>query len=539
MLRLLGPLDLVDRNGDSHPIPGRRAQCLLALLALADGRTVSSDALIEAVWADRLPNRPAAALQTQVFRLRKLLQFPGAPQIHTATSGYSMEASDGPSDAVRLEQLLACAANAPPAEAVRLLEEALSLWRGVPFIGMEDVDELRGEQQRLVELHAQTIEQHAGALANSGRAHLALARLEPFVASNPIRPQGTAILMRAYIHCGREGDAMRVFERHRRELVEQLGIDPSPEVRALERTLFEGGSRRSDGATTSDGSAQTPFAPFDQLSIHRVSVAGTAPLGWGEIGNGPPVVVPPAWVSHLSVIAAGRDPRSALLAQLANKHRVITYDRRGTGLSPGEVDDFGLAAAVDELAAVVDCIGEPVDLVGISGGGPIAIAYAAQHPARVKHLALFGTYANGPKTLGELGSPLLELLERRPRLAYEWLAELYRPGASAAATQALVTVLHESAPLHVVTGYLRAIFETDVSRAAARLSIPTVILHYRRDRVMPFAGGEDLSTLVPGARFIPMDGRWHAPDTRDVAAIVRIIDALFADDPLSLRADLG
>jgi pimeloyl-ACP methyl ester carboxylesterase len=95
-------------------------------------------------------------------------------------------------------------------------------------------------------------------------------------------------------------------------------------------------------------------------------------LAWGELGTGSPVVVVPAWVSHLEVIAAGADPRSSLIEHLARNHRVIAYDRRGTGLSGGPVADFGLGPAVAELEAVLDHVGEPAALLAMSGAGRMA-----------------------------------------------------------------------------------------------------------------------------------------------------------------------
>jgi pimeloyl-ACP methyl ester carboxylesterase len=128
------------------------------------------------------------------------------------------------------------------------------------------------------------------------------------------------------------------------------------------------------------------------------------------------VIVVPAWVSNLDVIADGRDPRSSLIEHLARNRRAITYDRRGTGLSGGTVRDFGVEASVGELEAVLEHLDEPAALFAMSGAGPIALACAARSPERVSHLVLFGTYASGPKTFGDVGRPILDLLRQRPTL---------------------------------------------------------------------------------------------------------------------------
>jgi DNA-binding SARP family transcriptional activator/pimeloyl-ACP methyl ester carboxylesterase len=526
MLRVLGPVDVVHETDGPREIRGRRAQALLCRLVVDAERVVSTDALVDAVWSDGSVEAPMAALQTLVHRLRRSLG-PTAPHIVTRATGYQLELRGARVDAVELERAIAAASEAEPAVAVEVLDGALGLWRGVPFAGFEDGESLRAEQLRLEELRAQAIEAHAESLLALGRADLAITRLEPFVRDDPLRPQGCALLMRALLSRGRDADALRVFHEHRRHLVEELGLEPTPELRRLEASVLRG----DPGARGVGGGAQErpgPAGPsIDAVAMHRLTVEGRR-LAWGEIGAGPPVVVVPAWVSSLEVIATGRDPRSSLMEALARRHRVITYDRAGTGLTGGEVGDFGVDAAVDELEAMVDLIGEPVAVVAVSGAGPIAVSFAERRPASVSHLVLFGTYANGPATFGDVGRPMLDLLRQRPTMAMELLAGLFRPGASPAATLQLAQALRDSAPIAVISGYLEAIYDADVAHLVPRVSAPAMVLHYRRDRVIPFAGGELLAATLPSVRFVPRDGGWHLPDSRDVGSIVTLMEDLFS-----------
>jgi len=528
IVRVLGSVDVVDADGEVHPIPGRRAQRLLSRLLCDAERSVSVDALVDAVWAEGATSDPLAALQTQVFRLRKLLAFPGAPSIVTTPTGYQLELGDATTDVLELERAVDSAATLEPAAAADSLGAALEQWRGSAFTGAEDVESLRAEQIRLDELHAQAVELHADALVATGQANRAITQLEPFVAASPLRPHACATLMRAFAAVGRDADAVRVYQEHRRQLGEELGLEPSAGLRRLEASIVRGELAAEDGFDRSDDASSEPGGPtIDALSIRRLSRAGMR-LAWAELGAGPPVLVVPAWVSSLDVIVAGRDPRSALIERLADRHRVITYDRRGTGLSGGDVTDFGIDAAVDELEAMVDLVGEPVALVGISGAGPIAVAFAVRRPERVSHLALFGTYASGPATFGDVGRPILDLLRQRPSLGTELLAGLYRPGASAAAAVHLALALRDSASTEIAAGYLDAIYETDVSHLVRKVRAPALVLHYRRDRVVPFAGGEALAAALPSVRFVPKDGAWHLPDSRDVASIAEAMEELFS-----------
>jgi pimeloyl-ACP methyl ester carboxylesterase/DNA-binding SARP family transcriptional activator len=526
-VRALGSVDVVDAEGMVHRIPGRRAQRLLSRLMCDAERIVTTDALVDAVWADGGIAGPLAALQTQVFRLRKRLTFPGAPTIVTTSTGYRLELGEATTDVLEFERAVESARTAEPARSADVLEAALELWRGPAFGGAEDVESLRSEQIRLEELHSQAVEMHSAALVATGRADRAIVELESFVAESPLRPKACAVLMTALATVGRDADAVRVFHEHRRQLVEELGLEPSPALRRLEASIVRGELAADGEPDRSEPASDGPARPtIDSLSIGRLSRNGMR-LAWAELGTGPPVVVVPAWVSSLEVIVAGRDPRSALIERLAERHRVITYDRRGTGLSGGDVADFGIDGAVDELEAMVELVGEPVALVGISGAGPIAVAFAVRRPERVSHLALFGTYASGPATFGDVGRPILDLLRQRPSLGTELLAGLYRPGASAAANVHLAQALRDSASTATAAGYLEAIYETDVADLVPEVRAPALVLHYRRDRVIPFAGGEALAAALPSVRFVPRDGAWHLPDSRDVAAIAGAMEELF------------
>jgi DNA-binding SARP family transcriptional activator/pimeloyl-ACP methyl ester carboxylesterase len=524
-VRVLGAVEMVDAAGEVRDVPGRRLQTLFACLVSQPGQIVSVDALVDAVWTDGLPEAPDAALQTQVFRLRNRLRFPGAPRVTTRLPGYALELGTATVDAIEFERGVRAAVGTEPSVARALLEDALSLWRGSPYAGFEDVEPLRAEQVRLEEFHLQAIEAHADALLACGEPNRAITELDAFVLAHPLRAEAHATLMRALAATGRDAEALRVFQGHREHLGEELGLEPSPRLRRLESEILRGDvDPITEPAALADGRG-TQRLSIDGLSLHRLTDDGFD-LAWGELGIGTPVVVVPAWVSNLEVIAEGCDPRSSLIEHLARHHRAITYDRRGTGLSGGAISDFGVDAAVDELEAVLKHLGEPAALFAMSGAGPIALACAARRPDLVSHLVLFGTYASGPATFGDVGRPILDLLRQRPNVATELLAGLYRPGASGAATLQFARILRDSAPMEVAVGYLEAIYDTDVSDLVGRVRTPALVLHYRGDRVIPFAGGEALAAMLPSARFVAEDGAWHLPDARDVGDIIEAVEEL-------------
>jgi pimeloyl-ACP methyl ester carboxylesterase len=242
-------------------------------------------------------------------------------------------------------------------------------------------------------------------------------------------------------------------------------------------------------------------------------------------GDRPDLVVLPGWVSSLEVLASGRDPRSSLLDRLAAELTLALYDRRGTGLSGGQVSDFGLAASVQELGAVVEAVGAPVGLLAMSQAGPVALALAAERPDLVAGLVLFGTYASGPAVFSnpQLRRLLVDSIRTHWGIGSKVLADLYRPGASDEAAGHLARVLRQSAGPEVAAGYLEAVYRADVSALLPRVNAPTLVLHYRGDRLVPFAGGQQLAAGLADATLVPLDGAYHLPDATDLP---RIVDAI-------------
>jgi pimeloyl-ACP methyl ester carboxylesterase len=232
----------------------------------------------------------------------------------------------------------------------------------------------------------------------------------------------------------------------------------------------------------------------------------------------------PGWVSSLEVLASGRDPRSSLMERLARRLQVVLYDRRGTGLSGGEAD-IGLSASVEELRAVVEAAGAPASLLAMSGAGPIALALAAERPDLVSRLVLHGTYADGPAvfTNPELGRALVAMVRSHWGMGSTLIADLYRPGSSGEAARHLARVLRDSADREVAAGYLEAIYQADVAALLPQVRAPALVLHYRGDHVIPFAGGVQLAAGLADATFLPLDGAYHMPDAPDLE---RVVDAV-------------
>lgn len=258
--RDLGPL-LVEQDGRARPVGGARLEAALALLLIHTGRRVGLDALAEAMWGADGGLRSASTLDSHVFRLRQALEPGRRPgQASTTlvrdTGGYRLVAVADQVDSLRFARLATDAADllatGSPDRALRRTDDALALWRGRPYGDAAGAPWAAAATARLEELHAQLDETHIGALLVTGAPERALVALETALAGNPLRERLWAHRMIALRDCGRRADALRSYDRARHVLVEELGIEPGPELRAVHAELLD------DRPTTPTASGPVP-----------------------------------------------------------------------------------------------------------------------------------------------------------------------------------------------------------------------------------------------------------------------------------------
>lgn len=238
---VLGTLIVTDDEGVDHTPRGDRQRLLLATLLASTGALVSADRLVEELWGDDLPANPAAALQNQISRLRRLLDADGAAPLYTEAQGYRLVLDPGDLDAERFERLLAASEDARPADpsaALAHLDAALELWRGEAYGELSDRPWVAVEAARLEELRASAREVRGEILLDMGRPVDAVATVEGLAAAHPLRERPQHLLMRALYAAGRQSDALATYQRYRKRLGEELGLDPSPELARLEAQIL-------------------------------------------------------------------------------------------------------------------------------------------------------------------------------------------------------------------------------------------------------------------------------------------------------------
>lgn len=232
--RILGPLEVED-DGRAVALGGPKQRALLAVLLLTPNRAVSVDRLIDVLWPSRPPATATNALQYHVSQLRKLL---GDCAIVTQEPGYLIRLDTDQLDLLRFERLLAEADEAEPARASRLLTEALELWRGEALAELADDQSSQAEIRRFEAARAAALELRIEADLALGRHAQLVPELEALVREHPLRERLTGALMRALYGAGRQAEALEVYRSARETFVAELGIEPSPALRELERAIL-------------------------------------------------------------------------------------------------------------------------------------------------------------------------------------------------------------------------------------------------------------------------------------------------------------
>jgi DNA-binding SARP family transcriptional activator len=242
-LNVLGPLSATV-GGVPADLGGPRQRAVLARLAIAGGEVVSADRLVHDLWSDaEVPAKALALLQVHVSHLRRALE-PDRPRRMPATvligavPGYALRLDPAAVDAWRFDDLMRRAADAGAAVRHEMLGEALACWRGDAYAEVADEPWAIPEIARLAELRLAAVELRAEAGLILGRPAPVIAELERHLRDNPGRAEAVRLLALALYRTGRPGDALAVLRRARDHLAERLGVDPGPDLRALESDIL-------------------------------------------------------------------------------------------------------------------------------------------------------------------------------------------------------------------------------------------------------------------------------------------------------------
>lgn len=523
---VLGPLT-VRVDGRPLAIDGIRRSRLLSALALHRGRWCHAARLAEAVWGDDAGDRSPATLHSHVAHVRRLLDQgrPGAAAVvESGDAGYRLAADLVDVDADRFTAVVSLARTViatDPAAARRQLDDALALWRGEPFDDVLD-PAAAAEAVRLEELRLDAVELGLEAAIRVGDDATAVAEAERAVVDAPLRERRWELLMLALYRTSRQADSLRAYARARDELLRQTGLLPGPGLQRMERLVLE----QAAVLLEHDPFAAPPAVPpteavrqvevIPQIRFTRDSGVSIAYQTWGE---GPWFVATPPLAQNIEV--AWESPYWRRMFDLVgSRTRFVHFDKRGTGVSDRSVD-MSFEQRMDDFRAVMDaCAIESAVLCGISEGGPLAVAFAAAHPDRVRGLVLYGSFA---RVLAAPDYPIGLTPERYRATTASWERRWGTPQCS---------VIDQFSPSladddefrawsarymrqSCSPGTLAAIDEAnaavDVRHLLASVRVPTLVLNRTGDRVAPIAWGRYLADHIPGARFVELAGDDHLP----------------------------
>jgi class 3 adenylate cyclase/pimeloyl-ACP methyl ester carboxylesterase len=242
-------------------------------------------------------------------------------------------------------------------------------------------------------------------------------------------------------------------------------------------------------------------------------------LAYSTIGQGPPLVKTGNWMTHLEFDLESPIWRH-LYRELAKAHTLIRYDTRGNGLSDRAVDDISFDALVRDLETVVDAASvERFALFGISQGCAVSIAYAVRHPERVSHLVLYGGFSVGRNRRARTAAEreeheamltLMRLGWGQANPAFRQLfTSQFIPGGTKEQADWFNELQRLTASPETAVRLVEATADIDLTALLPRVGVPTLVMHARDDARVPFDAGRRMAAGIPGARFVPLEGRNH------------------------------
>jgi predicted ATPase/DNA-binding SARP family transcriptional activator len=524
-VEVLGPLRVVV-DGTAVEVPGPKRRAVLALLALAEGRTVGVDRLVDALWPNDVQESGRQALQTHISRLRTHLG-PAAARLQTRHGGYRLDLAAEGLDLAQARRLLSRARETPD---LIVLKDAHALWRGPVLADLTDVEPIAVAVEGCAQLYREVTDALIACAVGAGRAGDVVALAMDTYADDPLREPAVLLLMRVLAATGQAPEALRTGREYRRRLADETGLDPSPALAALERDVAGGSGKGGPAPVEHTRSTTRLFGREAQVAtLHRligserlVTIVGAGGVGKTRVALEvaqrseasavlllapvtDPAAIPHALAAALNLEVAQGDVLAACIALLGD----------GTGL-----------LVVDNCEHLVDAARDTVGILLSACPGLVVLAtsreplgLAAEYAFRLAPLAL-------PDSDHDLaGVPSVAVFLDRARRV--------RPDAAPT-----------PADLHLVADVVRRLdgMPLAIELAAGRLSgFSLTDLHRRLDRALDLLGGR------PGGnvrhRTLRATVEWSyellSDDERRLFRYLSVfVDGVALDDAERLAADL-
>lgn len=505
-LQLLGDFEARDKQGSPVSFPTRKAQGLVAYLALPAGRFHAREKLASLLWGRSADEQARSSLRQTLSSLRRTLAEHDADVLVTRGESLALDASGVDSDVDRLESAVTEAApaevpcagepyNGELLEGFSLHEEAFEEW-------------LEGARRRLREAAVQAMAKeldHRLSCEEVDRGIVVAGRL---LALEPLREDVHRSLMRLYVQSGRRGTALQQYEHCRRILRQELGTRPEPETERL--------------ASDIRAQPRTEFA-----------TCGDVDIAYQVLGQGPvDLIYVPGWASHIEY-GWEYSGYAKFLRRLASFSRLIVFDKRGTGLSEREVGNPSLEERMDDIRAVLDAVGsEKAAVLGVCDSGSLACSFAANYPDRTSALVLYGSFAkrlrSGDYPWGYDEAQFQEWLEI---FGNDWGGRMVlnnlapSAGVDSEFHDWFSKFLRYSTTRRAALKLTKLNAKTDVRHVLPAIHVPTLVTRRRGDRAASAGDAEYLAEHIEGAKLVELPGDDHVPFAGDIDGLVDEIKA--------------
>ena len=506
-IKLFGGLE-IRRDGKSIPLPqSKKTRALLAYLILK-GTPQRRDALCELLW--EVPDDPRGALRWSLSKLRPLVNDKAAERLTADRERTGFEPCSADVDLLRLEQASAAGLHKTSS---RVLNDTLDSCDGELLAGLDLPNQPAYEtwrlaqQERARQLQLRVLNEllQRDDVLTASRTALMRQRIELDRSDETAHADLVAHLAAA----GHRDDAEAQAEISKRMLA-SLGVGDEGRIAAALK-----------GATPRPALAPSaPLPPATQLRQtvrFCKSIDGTQ-IAYATAGAGPSLVKTANWLNHLEFDWESPVFRH-LFAALAERNTLVRYDSRGNGLSDWDVEDLTLNALVNDLKAVVDAAGiERFPLFGMSQGCAVAVEFAVRWPKRVSKLILYGGYARGWRAFGNqkliAESEALITLTRtgwgKGNAAFRQVfTSLFIPDAKPDQAEWFNELQRITTSPDNAAKLMTALGEVNVLERLPLVTQPTLVIHCRDDARVPYAGGRELASRIPGAKFVTLESANH------------------------------
>lgn len=512
----------VSRDGHPVQIGLRKALALLAYLAVT-ARAHGRDALAEMLWPEAPPGDGRARLRRTLYRLQQML---GDDVLEISADAIALSADVLAASDVTLYRSYNESCRRPDVgarEERACLARAADLYTDDFLAGfsMRDCETFEDWQFLVAEDLRQSLgrvlERLARLSAAAGEYDAAIEHARRWVSLDRLHEPAYQLLIRLLGMAGKPAAAQRQYQLCRQHLAEELGTEPQAETLAAAQAAARGEVLTAERPT--DSAPPTPVAYVRSGDVH---------IAYRVYGDGPVTLVSmPGFISHLDIYWE-QPELAAFMGEIGRLARVVCFDKRGMGLSDRVAYAPTLEHTAADLIAVLDAEGIPdAVLLGVSEGGPAAVACATSYPQRVKGLILYGTLARALRSDDyPWGFPVTDFDTWVEELVGAWggpaYIERFAPSWADDAERRnwWANALRMAASPGAVRRVFEALRDMDVRSLLPQVQCPTMVIHRAGDQAVLVGQGRFLADNIPGARWVELPGNdhWWWIDGEDVIA---------------------